>query len=54
MKNKKELENIEKELEETAKELFKPKPKDIEEELQKETTLGSPNNLAEPTNTNES
>ncbi|MFK5912936.1 MAG: hypothetical protein QM484_01060 [Woeseiaceae bacterium] len=54
MKNKEELENIEKELEETAKELFKPKPKNIQEELEKETTLGSPNNLAEPTNTNES
>ena len=54
MKNNKELENIEKDLEETAKELFKPKPKDIEKELEKETTLGSPNNLAEPTNTKES
>lgn len=52
MKSKEELEKIEKDLEETAKELFKPKPKDIEEVLNKESTLGSPNNLAEPTNTN--
>ena len=38
---------------ETASELFKPKPKDIEEELEKETTLGSPDNLVTPDNKSE-
>ena len=53
MKIKEELEKIKKEIEESAKELFKPKPKEIQEELEKETTLGSANNLAEPTDTDE-
>lgn len=54
MKTKEELEKIEEEIKESAKEIFKPKPKEIQEELEKESTLGSPNNLAEPTDTNES
>jgi uncharacterized protein YydD (DUF2326 family) len=54
MKTEEELEKIEKEIKESAKEIFKPKPKNIQEELKKETTLGSPNNLAEPTDTDES
>jgi hypothetical protein len=54
MKSKEELEAIEKEIEESAKNIFKPKPKEIQDELEKETTLGTPNNLAEPTDTDES
>ena len=38
---------------ETSKELFKPKPKDVEEELKKETILGSPENLITPDNKSE-
>ncbi len=51
MKNK---EKIEKEIEESAKEYFKPKPKDIQKEFEKETVLVSPNNLVEPTDKNKS
>jgi len=54
MKNKKELEEIEKEIKESAKNIFKPKAKDIQKEFEKETTLGSPKNLAEPSDTDES
>ena len=51
MKNKDE---IEKELENSSSEYFKKKPKDIEDELKKEKTLGTPDNLAEPTDVDES
>ena len=54
MKNKAEIEKIEKELEDSSKEYFKKKPKDIEDELKKEKTLGTPDNLAEPTDIDES
>ncbi|WP_185231819.1 hypothetical protein [Teredinibacter franksiae] len=36
-----------------AEELFKPAPKEIEEELKKETTLGTPKNLVRPDNKSE-
>ncbi|MCP4490601.1 MAG: hypothetical protein GY820_25290 [Gammaproteobacteria bacterium] len=54
MKSTEELDKIEKEIEESAKLIFKKKPKEIQEELEKETILGSPKNLAEPTNIDES
>ena len=54
MISKEELDKIEKEIEKSSKDYFKQKPKDIEEELKKETTLGTPDNLAEPTDTDES
>lgn len=49
MISKEELDKIEKELEKSSNEYFKKKPEDVEEEFKKETTLGSPNNLVEPT-----
>jgi len=49
-----ELKKIEEELKKSSKEIFKPRPKDIQEELEKETFLGNPDNLAEPTDVDES
>jgi hypothetical protein len=36
-----------------AKEIFRPAPPEIEEELKKETILGSPKNLIHPDNKDE-
>lgn len=47
------LKKIEEELKKSSDELFKPKPKDIQEELEKETVLGSPKNLVKPDNKGE-
>ena len=38
---------------ESAKQLFKKKPKDVQEEFEKETTLGTPENLIRPDNKDE-
>lgn len=37
----------------SAEQLFKPLPKDIQKELEKETTLGNPENLVKPDNKGE-
>lgn len=42
-----------KKAEKRAKELFKPVPTEVEEELENETTLGKPENLARPDNKDE-
>jgi hypothetical protein len=54
MISKEELDKIEKEIKKSSKDYFKQKPKDIEEELIKESTLGTPDNLTEPADTDES
>lgn len=38
---------------ESAKQLFKEKPQDLKEELERETVLGTPESLVEPENKNE-
>lgn len=38
---------------ESAKQIFKEKPDEIKEELEKETTLGNPDNLIKPDNSDE-
>jgi len=38
---------------ESAKKLFKEKPKSIQKELEKETVLGNPENLVKPDNKDE-
>ena len=45
MNDKERYEQAKKKAEERAKELFKPLPEDIKEELEKDSTLGSPENL---------
>ncbi|WP_444888239.1 hypothetical protein [Microbulbifer sp. JMSA008] len=47
MKNSDELKKIEEELKKSSEDLFKPRPKDIEDELSKKDTFGSPDNLVE-------
>ncbi|WP_153301518.1 hypothetical protein [Endozoicomonas arenosclerae] len=37
----------------SAEQLFKPLPKEIQEELEKETALGNPENLVKPDNKDE-
>ena len=38
---------------ESAQEIFKEKPEDIKEELEKDTTMGNPENLVKPDNQEE-
>ncbi|WP_444897101.1 hypothetical protein [Microbulbifer sp. SSSA005] len=45
MNDKERYEQAKKKAEERAKELFKSLPEDIKEELEKDSTLGSPENL---------
>lgn len=45
--NNEELKKIEKELKKSSETLFKPRPKDIEEELSKKDTFGTPENLVD-------
>ncbi|WP_308365564.1 MULTISPECIES: hypothetical protein [unclassified Microbulbifer] len=45
MNDQDKLKKIEEELKKSSEELFKPRPKDIEEELDKKDTFGSPDNL---------
>lgn len=47
MTDKERYEKAKKKAEERAKELFKPVPEDIKEELEKESTLGTPDNLVD-------
>lgn len=47
------LEAIKEKMKQRAKEIFKPAPPDIEEELKKEKTLGNPKNLISTDNKEE-
>lgn len=47
MTDKERYEKAKKKAEERAKELFKPVPDDIKEELEKDSTLGTPDNLVD-------
>ena len=49
MNSEKRLKEIEEQLKKSSEEIFKKKPSEIRKELEKETTLGSPKNLIEPT-----
>ena len=53
MNDQKRIKEAKEKAKESAKELFKRKPKDIQEELEKETTLGNPENLIKPDNKDE-
>lgn len=46
--NEKRLKEIEEQLKKSSAEIFKQKPADIQKELEKEKTLGSPKNLIKP------
>ena len=48
MNTEKRLKEIEEQLKKSSKDIFKKKPNEIQKELEKETTLGSPKNLIEP------
>lgn len=45
MTNDEKLKEIEEALERASKDIFKPRPKEIEEELRKKDTYGNPDNL---------
>ena len=45
MNDKERYEQAKRKAEERAKELFKPPPEDVKKELEKDSTLGSPENL---------
>ncbi len=47
MKNSDELKRIEEELKKSSEDLFKPRSKDIEDELSKKDTFASPDNLVD-------
>jgi len=47
MNDKERYEQAKKKAEERAKELFKPLPEDVKKELEKDSTLGSPDNLVD-------
>ena len=49
----KTLKEIEEQLKKSSDEIFKKKSAEIQKELEKETTLGSPKNLIEPSNKKE-
>lgn len=49
----KTLKEIEEQLKKSSDEIFKKKPAEIQKELEKETILGSPKNLIEPSNKKE-
>ena len=53
MTKENDLEKARKRAEKRAKEIFKPAPSDIEDELKKEKTLGTPKNLVRPDDKNE-
>jgi hypothetical protein len=53
MNKNERMREAEKKAKEAAKELFKKKPKDIQDELEKEAALGSPSNLIKPDNKDE-
>ncbi|WP_445359740.1 hypothetical protein ACJJIL_11490 [Microbulbifer sp. EKSA005] len=47
MRSQPSYEKVKRNAEEKAKELFKPLPEDIKKELEKGSTLGSPENLVD-------
>lgn len=53
MISKDDLEKAQERARKRAKEIFRPVPTDIEEELKKEKTLGTPENLVRPDNKDE-
>jgi hypothetical protein len=53
MNDHEKLEKIKEKMKQRAKEIFKPAPPEIEEELKKEKTLGNPKNLISPDNKEE-
>lgn len=53
MINENDIEKAKERAKNRAKEIFRPAPSDIEEELKKEKTLGTPKNLVRPDNKNE-
>lgn len=53
MTSEKRLQEIQEQLKKSAEEIFKKKPADIQKELERETILGSPKNLIEPTDHND-
>lgn len=53
MTSKDDLEKAKERAKKRAEEIFRPAPPEIEEELRKEKTLGTPKNLVRPDNENE-
>lgn len=53
MNDDEKLEEIKEKMKKRAKEIFKPAPPEIEEELRREKTLGNPKNLIIPDNKEE-
>jgi len=53
MNDEEQIEKVKEKARESAKELFKGKPKEIQEELEKETVLGNPDSLIKPDNKEE-
>lgn len=53
MIEKDDLEKAKERAKRRSKEIFRPAPPEIEDELKKEKTLGTPKNLVRPDNENE-
>lgn len=53
MTDRNDLEKAKERAKKRAKEIFRPAPTEIEEELKQEKTLGTPKNLVRPDNKNE-
>ena len=53
MSEKDRLEKAKERAKKRSEELFKPAPKEIEEELKNESVLGNPKNLVRPDNNSE-
>ncbi|WP_170941645.1 hypothetical protein [Cellvibrio mixtus] len=53
MNDHEKLEAIKEKMKQRAKEIFKPAPTDIEDELKREKILGNPKNLIRPDNKEE-
>ncbi|MES2824487.1 MAG: hypothetical protein V4732_12850 [Pseudomonadota bacterium] len=53
MIKKNDLEKANERAKKRAKDIFRPAPPEIEKELKKEKTLGTPKNLVRPDNKNE-
>lgn len=53
MTDRDDLEKAKEKAKQRAKEIFRQAPPDIEDELKKETILGTPKNLVRPDNKNE-
>jgi len=53
MTDKERIEKAKSKAKDSSKELFKKKSKEAQDEFEKETTLGKPENLIKPDNENE-